>query len=171
MIILGIDPGTATTGYGVISKEKNGLKLIKYGTITTPAKNKLPDRLFTIYKKLNRIIGQHKPKLVACESVFFFKNTKTAINVGQARGVVLLACARHKVPIAEITPLQAKQAVACYGRASKDQVQKMVQVLLGLPQKPKSDDAADALACAICAANSWRAPNLQPGISRNKRRG
>lgn len=154
MIILGIDPGTATTGFGVIRKEKDRLSLIGYGVITTPARQELAARLFTIYKKLNRIIGQHKPKLVACESVFFFKNTKTAINVGQARGVVLLAAAQNKIPVLEITPLQAKQAVACYGRASKNQVQKMVQVLLGLSEKPKSDDAADALACAIYAANT-----------------
>lgn len=156
MLILGIDPGTATTGFGLIKKEKDSLSLIDYGVITTPARQDLAARLFTIYRELNKIIKQYKPQLTACEAVFFFKNTKTAINVGQARGVVLLAAAQNKIPVLEITPLQAKQAVACYGRASKEQVQKMVKMLLNLKEAPKPDDAADALACAIYASNSLK---------------
>lgn len=156
MIILGIDPGTATTGYGLIEKDQNRLTLIKYGIISTPAKQDLSMRLATIYKEINKIIKKNKPDLLACEQVFFFKNTKTAITVGHARGVILLCAEQNKIPVFDATPLQVKQAVACYGRASKEQVQKMVKLLLGLAELPKPDDAADALACAICAGNSVR---------------
>lgn len=154
MIILGLDPGTATTGYGLIEKTKAGLKMLQYGVIRTPARDSLPQRLSLIYQEVTSLIQKYQPALVVCEQVFFFKNAKTAIAVGHARGVILLACAQQKKELLEITPLQAKQAVACYGRASKAQVQKMVKTLLGLSQVPKPDDAADALAGAICAANS-----------------
>ncbi len=154
MTILGIDPGTATTGYGIIKKDGNLLKLIKYGTITTKAGEELSKRLLIIHKELNKIIKEYKPQILSCEQIFFFKNAKTAISVGHSRGTILLAAAQNRVPVLDITPLQAKQAVACYGRASKAQVQKMVKILLHMDKLPKPDDAADALACAIYAANT-----------------
>lgn len=154
MIILGIDPGTATTGFGLIKKDKSKLKLLKYGLITTPANLSTAERLDKLYKELNSLLKKQKPDIAAVEDIFFFKNLKTAIKVSQARGVILLTIAKAKIPVAEYTPLQIKQAVACYGRAEKIQVQKMVKVLLGLKEIPKPDDAADALAVAICCANS-----------------
>jgi len=156
MLILGIDPGTATTGFGMIEKNQNNLKLIKYGVITTPANTALGSRLLTIYKKINQLIKRHNPNLIACEQIFFFKNAKTAIAVGHARGVILLCASLNKIPVFGATPLQIKQAVSCYGRASKEQVQKMVKLLLKMEELPKPDDAADALACAICAGNTVR---------------
>ena len=153
MIILGIDPGTATTGFGVIKKDKK-LSLIDYGLITTPADLSTAERLNKLHKELNSLINKYKPDIAAVEDIFFFKNLKTAIKVSQARGVILLAIAKKKIKLAEFTPLQVKQAVACYGRAEKLQVQKMVKTLLNLKEIPKPDDAADALAVAICCANS-----------------
>jgi crossover junction endodeoxyribonuclease RuvC len=154
-IILGIDPGLADTGYGVIRKEKDGkLICLEYGTIKTPAKEKLEVRLEIINLKLDKIIKKYKPKLIAVEELFFCKNVKTALAVGQARGVILLTTRKNKVPMVEATPLQVKQAVSAYGQASKLQVQKMVKLLLNLKELPKPDDAADALAIAISAANS-----------------
>jgi len=154
MIILGIDPGTATTGFGLIEKNKSNLKLLKYGCIKTSVKLSTAERLNVIYKELNSLIKKSKPDIVAVEDIFFFKNLKTAIKVSQARGVILLTIAKSKIPVAEYTPLQIKQAVACYGRAEKVQVQKMVKYLLGLKELPKPDDAADALAVAICCGHS-----------------
>ena len=153
MIILGIDPGTAATGWGVIKKTKQ-LKMIKYGCIKTSADLSTADRLNKIHKELNSLIKEHKPNIVAVEDIFFFKNLKTAVKVSQARGVILLTAAKAKIKITEYTPLQVKQAVACYGRADKAQVQKMVKTLLNLKEIPKPDDAADALATAICCAHS-----------------
>jgi len=154
MIILGIDPGTATTGFGLIKKDKSKLKILKYGLITTPANLSTAERLGILNKELNSLLKKYKPEIVAVEDIFFFKNLKTAIKVSQARGVILLTIAKLKIPIVEYTPLQIKQAVACYGRAEKIQVQKMVKILLGLKEIPKPDDAADALAVAICCAHS-----------------
>jgi len=154
MIILGIDPGTAITGFGLIKKDKSKLKLLNYGLITTPANLSTAERLDNLHKELSRLIKKSKPDIVAVEDIFFFKNLKTAIKVSQARGVILLTIAKAKIPVAEYTPLQIKQAVACYGRAEKIQVQKMVKILLGLKEIPKPDDAADALAVAICCAHS-----------------
>ncbi len=153
MIILGIDPGTATIGYGVIKGPKK-LELIEYGCIKTTTDFSTAERLEKLHNELTDLIKLHKPDIVAVEDLFFFKNLKTAIKVSQARGVILLTIAQAKTKIAEYTPLQIKQAVACYGRAEKNQVQKMVKVLLGLREIPKPDDAADALAIAICCANS-----------------
>ncbi len=154
-IILGIDPGLADTGYGVIKKNNNG-KLIcqEYGVVKTSAGEELGERLETINKKLDKIIKKHKPGLIAVEQLFFCKNVKTALLVGQARGVILLTARQSKIPTVEFTPLQVKQAVSSYGQAGKLQVQKMVKLLLNLKELPKPDDAADALAIAICAANS-----------------
>jgi crossover junction endodeoxyribonuclease RuvC len=153
MKIIGIDPGTAIIGYGVINSGRK-LELIDYGCIKTSTDLSTAERLVKLHKELEALIKKHKPDVVAVEDIFFFKNLKTAIKVSQARGVILLTIAQNKIPVAEYTPLQIKQAVACYGRAEKVQVQKMVQVLLNLKEIPKPDDAADALAVAICCAHS-----------------
>jgi crossover junction endodeoxyribonuclease RuvC len=153
MIILGIDPGTATTGFGIIQNNKKQLTCIEYGVIETPAKMAAGERLQLINKGLDKIIKEHKPDIAAVESLYFFKNLKTAIPVSQARGVILLTLSNKKIPIEEYTPLQAKSTVVGYGRASKEQVQKMIKHILGLDKIPKPDDAADALAIAVCCAN------------------
>ena len=150
MIILGIDPGLAIVGYGVIEYKGNKYKVIDYGCITTDADTNHPERLQIIYEELSLLIDKYNPDDVAMEELFFNKNVKTAIKVGQARGVILLTGARSDLKVVEYTPLQVKQAVVGYGRASKQQVQQMVKVLLNLETIPKPDDAADALAVAIC---------------------
>lgn len=154
-IILGIDPGIADTGYGVIRKNKCGdLSCLEYGTIKTSSKLDLSGRLTILNQDLDKIIKKYKPHLAGVEQLYFCKNVKTALTVGQARGVVLLTIKLHKISLVEFTPLQVKQAVSAYGQASKLQVQKMVRLLLNLENIPKPDDAADALAVAICSANS-----------------
>jgi len=160
MIILGIDPGTAITGFGVISNKSGELCKIGYGCINTDSKTEMPDRLVEIHSEINRIINKFKPDVLACEELFFFKNIKTAITVAQARGVVITSARLGKIPVAEYTPLQVKQAITGYGRATKPQMQKMVKVILNLDDVPKPDDAADALAVAICHANSEKLLNL-----------
>ncbi len=153
-IIIGIDPGIADTGFGVIKKdEKGNLSCLDYGSIKTEAKTDMPDRLDILSGELTEKIKKYKPDLISVEQLFFCKNVKTALVVGQARGVVLLTARQNKVAVNEFTPLQIKQAVSSYGQASKGQVQKMVKLLLNLKEIPKPDDAADALAVAICAAN------------------
>jgi len=150
MIILGIDPGLAIVGYGVIEYKGNKYRVLDYGAITTDADMYLPERLKVIYDEMSYIIDKYKPEDLAMEELFFNKNVKTAINVGQARGVEIL-CAKNKgLSIYEYTPLQVKQSVVGYGRAEKRQVQEMVKVLLNLKEIPKPDDVADALAVAIC---------------------
>ncbi len=156
MIILGIDPGTATTGYGVIENEKGETKYVDYGCILTKSTESLENRLVSIFDELTKIIKKFKPEMAAVEELFFASNAKTAISVGHARGVILLACSKEKVPVYEYTPLQVKQAICGYGRADKQQVQKMVKALLSLEEIPKPDDAADGLAIAICCAHSAR---------------
>jgi len=156
MLVLGIDPGTAITGYGLVSKEGDALTLVDYGTITTPQQTTLPQRLQTIYRELGEIVSQHHPSVVAVEKLFFSKNVRTALSVGQARGVVLLAVADAGVPLHEYTPLQVKQSVVGYGRATKEQIQQLVKMLLGLDFIPQPDDAADAIAVAICHIHSAR---------------
>ncbi len=154
MIILGIDPGLAIVGYGVIEYLGNKYRVIDYGAITTESDMDFPDRLKIIYDELSHIIDRYKPEDLAMEELFFNKNVKTAIKVGQARGVQIL-CAKNKgLDIYEYTPLQVKQAVVGYGRAEKSQVQEMVKVLLNLKEIPKPDDVADALAVAICHSSS-----------------
>ncbi|NLY77287.1 MAG: crossover junction endodeoxyribonuclease RuvC [Tissierellia bacterium] len=154
MIILGIDPGLAIVGYGVIEYLGNKYRVIDYGAITTESDMDFPDRLKMIYDELSHIIDRYKPEDLAMEELFFNKNVKTAIKVGQARGVQIL-CAKNKgLDIYEYTPLQVKQAVVGYGRAEKSQVQEMVKVLLNLKEIPKPDDVADALAVAICHSSS-----------------
>lgn len=155
MIILGIDPGTATIGFGLIKKEKRGnLKLINYGCIKTSSNLNTAERLAKLHKELILLIKNEKPDIMAVEDIFFFKNLKTAIKVSQARGVILLTAQNLKIPIFECTPLQVKQATTSYGRAEKMQVQRMVKALLNLKEIPRPDDAADALATAICCAHT-----------------
>jgi len=153
---MGIDPGTATTGYGIIEKENDNLKMVDYGSIKTEPKFSTAERLKQIDKQLTKLIKKYKPQKIAVEDIFFFKNVKTAIKVSQARGVILSRAAQMKILIDEYTPLQIKQAVTSYGRAEKIQVQKMVKLLLDLKEIPQPDDAADALAAAICCANSTK---------------
>ncbi|MDP3741533.1 MAG: crossover junction endodeoxyribonuclease RuvC [bacterium] len=153
MKILGIDPGTATTGYGIIEANHGDLKMIEYGCIETSKKKSAADRLAEIHHDLNKLIKKYKPRIIAVESLFFFKNLKTAIAVAQARGVVLMCAAENHLKLVEFTPLQVKKTLTNYGKAEKKQVQFMVQKLLDLPSVPKPDDAADALAIAICGSN------------------
>lgn len=151
-IILGIDPGYADTGYGVIQVENGNTKTITYGNIKTHKTNSFPDRLFEIHSQISKLIKKHHPNLLSVEELFFYKNAKTALNVGHARGVVILTAKQHNIPIVEFTPLQIKQTITGYGRADKKQMQKMIQTTLGLKKIPKPDDAADALAVALTAA-------------------
>jgi len=153
-IILGIDPGIADTGYGVISVDKGRATCLAYGSIKTSCDLDLVCRLDILYAELNRIIKCYKPQLASIEQLFFNKNVRTALIVGQARGVALLALHQNKLPILDFTPSQVKQAISAYGQASKLQVQKMVKLTLNLKELPQPDDAADALAIAICAINS-----------------
>lgn len=159
--VLGIDPGTASTGYGLIIENEVGLEVVEYGVISTPPDMPMEKRLQIIYNKLLEIIDLHHPESCAVEKLFFQRNVTTAISVGQARGVILLALAERNVKCAEYTPLQVKQAVTGYGAASKKQVQIMVKALLTLSDIPKPDDAADALAIAICHAHSRRLTDLE----------
>lgn len=154
MIILGIDPGIATTGYGVLEKEGQKLKSLDYGAILTSPRDEPPDRLLSIYDQLNHLLDLYQPDFVVTERLFFAKNETTAFGVGRTIGVVLLAASQRGVPWTEYTPPQVKQAVVGYGGAEKKQVQYMIQRLLNLPSVPKPDDAADALAIAICHAHS-----------------
>lgn len=156
MIILGIDPGFAITGYGIVKYTGNKFSLIDYGAVTTAAKEPLPERLLKLNESLTEILQKNAPDAVAVEELFFNKNIKTALNVGHGRGVALFTAAKAGIEVFEYTPLQVKQSVAGYGRADKQQIQQMVKVMLNLREIPKPDDAADALAVAICHGNSYR---------------
>ena len=156
MIIFGIDPGFAITGYGVVEKLGNKYKVMDYGVITTKAGLDLSVRLNIMYEEIVRKFNQYNPDYVAMEELFFCKNITTGIAVAHGRGVLLLAIAQMGKPFYEYTPLQIKQAITGYGKADKKQMQKMVQVLLNLDSIPKPDDAADALAVALCCGNSER---------------
>lgn len=161
MLVLGIDPGTATTGYGLVRETQQGqLEAVSYGAILTPAGENPEKRLLMLYHQLKELILLHRPDSAAVEKLFFQRNVTTAIHVGEARGVILLSLAEAGVPVAEYNPMQVKQAVAGYGGAGKAQVQQMVRALLSLDEIPKPDDAADALAIAICHAHSSRMINL-----------
>ncbi len=149
-VVLGIDPGTAILGYGAVVVHGDGLESVDYGALTTSASLPLTSRLLILFDGLCRVIDLVHPTEVAVEQLFFAKNVQSALAVGHARGVALLAAARGGLPVSEYTPLQVKQAVAGYGRATKEQVQTMVKVTLGLAHLPQPDDAADALAIAIC---------------------
>lgn len=160
MVILGIDPGTAITGFGLIAKQGNHLKRITFGVIRTNPEIGMALRLKQIHHELHTIIEEYRPDVMAVEQLFFNKNVRTALAVGQARGVVLLTGAETGLEIMEYTPLQVKTAVVGYGRAEKMQVQEMVRMLLCLNEIPKPDDAADALAIAICHAHSHKISSL-----------
>lgn len=154
MRILGIDPGYGITGYSIIDYIGNKFKLIDSGAIKTDAKMSFPLRLSEIYTDLNNIIDEYKPDAISVEELFFNNNAKTAINVAQARGVILVVGCQKKIPTYEYTPLQVKQAVVGYGRADKIQVQKMVKTILNVEKLPKLDDTTDSMAIAICHAHS-----------------
>ena len=156
MIVLGIDPGTAALGYGIVDRTVSGLRAIDYGCLTTSADLPMPERLRRIHALVAELIETHHPAIVAVERVFFSKNAQTAFAVGQARGVVLLAAAQAGVPVREATPNEVKVGVTGYGRAEKGQVARMVTVILQLAEVPTPDDAADALAIAISCANAER---------------
>lgn len=171
MRILGIDPGYAILGYGVIDMIGNRFKVVDYGAITTEAGMEMPDRLKVLYNSLMELIVRHEPEVASVEELFFNTNAKTAILVGQARGVAVLACANSGLEIAEYTPLQIKQALVGYGRAEKKQVQQMVKTILNLKEVPKPDDTADALAAAVCHGHSAGSRNRMKGLLAKKATG
>ncbi|MBQ1396614.1 MAG: crossover junction endodeoxyribonuclease RuvC [Eubacterium sp.] len=154
MRILGIDPGYAIMGWGVLDMVGNHFSVVDYGSITTDAGTEMPIRLQHLYSELSAIIARYQPEEAAIEELFFNNNAKTVILVGEARGVAVLACANGGLPISEYTPLQIKQALVGYGRADKKQVQAMVKAILNLKEVPKPDDTADAVAAAICHGHS-----------------
>lgn len=156
MIVLGVDPGTAATGYGIVERTGSRLRAIDYGCLETTPAQELAVRLMEIHRAVSELIEQHRPESIGVERLFFNRNVQTAFAVGQARGVVLLAAAQAGLPVFEYGPHEVKMAVTGYGRAGKDQVQRMVQMVLGMEVLPRPDDAADALAVAICLAHSQR---------------
>ncbi len=156
MIVLGIDPGTAALGYGIVESSRGRLREVDHGCLVTSPDTALPERLLAVHALVDELIALHSPRLLAIERLFFSKNVQTAFAVGQARGVVLLAAAQHGVSVVEATPNEVKSAIAGYGAADKEQVQRMVQLVLGMAELPRPDDAADALAIAVWGANSAR---------------
>lgn len=150
MLVLGIDPGTALCGYGFVRAAGDDMQLVAYGAISTPANSPLEQRLLRIHGELRELMARHQPEQVAVEKLFFSKNTRTALAVGHARGVVLLTAAQAQLPVFEYTPNEIKQAVVGYGGADKHQMQEMVRMLLRLDHVPEPDDAADAVAIAMC---------------------
>lgn len=160
MLILGIDPGTAIVGYGLIESTGNKHRYVAHGAIRTAAGLPLADRLLVIYRELNALLDQYKPDHVAVEELFFSRNAKTAISVGQARGVILLAVAQRYLPLFEYKPLEVKQALVGYGGADKSQIQQFLRMMFGFEEVPKPDDAADAIAIAVCHANSYKLKQL-----------
>lgn len=164
MLVLGIDPGTAITGYGLVKEHANGaLEAIAYGVVRTPARTPMPARLKTLYDAISALIVEHKPDAAAVETLYFGRNVTTAITVAQGRGVVLLALAEAGLPIREYKPAEIKQAIAGYGNADKEQVQEMIRQLLALDETPKPDDAADGLGVAITDLNSSRFERMASG--------
>jgi crossover junction endodeoxyribonuclease RuvC len=154
VIVLGIDPGTAALGYGIVDSTAGRVREVDHGCLATSPDASLPDRLLAIHALVDELIEIHRPEVLAVERLFFSRNVQTAFAVGQARGVVLLAAAQHGVRVREATPNEVKSAIAGYGAADKEQVQRMVQMVLGMPERPRPDDAADALAIATWAANT-----------------
>ena len=153
MVILGIDPGTTQIGFGIIRNEGNRFEVLGYGIIKNPGKDKLLDYKNTS-KNLSKLIKKYKPDISSVERLFFFKNQKTVMSVGEMRGVIMLTLANHDLPVLEFTPMQVKQTVSGHGGADKNQVQRMVRLILGIKNEIKPDDAADALAIAICGVNN-----------------
>jgi crossover junction endodeoxyribonuclease RuvC len=154
VIVLGIDPGTAALGYGIVESVRGRVREVDHGCLETSPDVSLPERLLAIHALVDELLEVHQPAVMAVERLFFSKNVQTAFGVGQARGVVLLAAAQHGVPVREATPNEVKSAIAGYGAADKEQVQRMVQMVLGMDERPRPDDAADALAIAVWAANT-----------------
>jgi crossover junction endodeoxyribonuclease RuvC len=163
MLVLGIDPGLATTGYGLVEGDGQRLELVAYGVVRTPAKTPIARRLLQLHDELAEILREYRPDEAAVEELFFSTNARTAIVVGEARGVVILTLAEASLPIAEYTPLQVKQAITGYGQADKAQVQQMVSLLLNLRYVPQPDDAADALAISVCHHHSAKLAALLEG--------
>lgn len=153
MLVLGVDPGTAITGFGLVRVDSGALEAVSFGTLTTPSAMALPQRLQLLYRDLAKLVAAHRPTEASVEELFFARNARTALAVGQARGAILLALADAGVPVHEYTPMQVKQAITGYGGASKEQMQQMVRLLLGLETTPRPDDVGDALALAICHAH------------------
>ena len=156
MIVLGIDPGTAALGYGIVERTGSRLREVDHGCLVTSPDLSLPERLLAIHSLVDELLSLHQPNLLGIERLFFSRNVQTAFAVGQARGVVLLAAAQHGVPVREATPNEVKSAITGYGAADKEQVQRMVQLVLGMSELPRPDDAADALAIATWVANTER---------------
>ena len=156
MRILGIDPGTSLIGYGIIDADGKSFETVNFGYLKTGVNIKNSERVKAVCDFFEKLIKRFKPDKVALENLFFFKNAKTVVKVSEIRGVLMFAAAKNGIEISEFTPLQVKQAVSGYGRAEKSQVQKMVKLILGLKTEPKPDDTADALAIAICCANTVR---------------
>jgi crossover junction endodeoxyribonuclease RuvC len=156
MKVLGIDPGTAALGYGIVERSGGRLREVDHGCLTTSPDLTLPERLLAIHALMDELLGLHQPDVVGVERLFFSRNVQTALAVGQARGVVLLAAAQHGTPVREATPNEVKSAITGYGAADKEQVQRMVQLVLGMRERPRPDDAADALAIATWVANTDR---------------
>jgi crossover junction endodeoxyribonuclease RuvC len=152
VIIFGVDPGTARMGYGIIDYDHDS-RLIGHGVLETPARSSMPDRLRTLYDLVANLLDEHQPAVLAVEQLFFARNVTTALSVGQARGVVLLAAAQRDIPVQEFTPSEIKQSIVGYGKADKGQIQEMVRMILNLDAVPQPDDAADAIAVAICYAH------------------
>ena len=163
MLVLGVDPGLATTGYGLVAEQRQNLSLVDFGVIETPANLPLDKRLQQLYHELCSLVAGFDLEAVAIEDLFFSRNVRTAMAVGHARGVVLLAAAEANLAVFEYTPLQVKDAVVGYGRATKSQVQEMVRLLLGMECIPRPDDAADAIAIAICHLHSSQFASLLGG--------
>ncbi|MDD6311745.1 MAG: crossover junction endodeoxyribonuclease RuvC [Firmicutes bacterium] len=171
MKILGIDPGYAILGYGVLEKVGNRFRPLTYGSLTTDRDMPMPQRLEVLYNGLREIIEEQRPDVASIEQLYFNNNAKTAINVGQARGVAILACVKGGLEIAEYTPLQIKQALVGNGRAEKKQVQFMVKTILNLKEVPKPDDTADALAAAICHGHAAGTRDRMKEIEKRIRQG
>ncbi len=156
MKVLGIDPGTAAMGYGIVERTGGRLREVDHGCLVTSPDLPLPERLLAIHTMVDELLSLHEPDLVGVERLFFSRNVQTALGVGQARGVVLLTAAQHGTPVREATPSEVKSAITGYGAADKEQVQRMVQLVLGMAELPWPDDAADALAIAVWVANTDR---------------
>ncbi len=167
MRVIGIDPGYAIVGFGALEYKNSSFKALRYGAVTTKSHTDFSDRLLEIYNDLTQVISEEMPDFMAIESLYFTSNQKTAMAVAQARGVILLAAKKLQVPVFEYTPKQVKQSVSGYGNASKKQVQEMTRRILNLQSIPKPDDAADALAIAVCHAYSFN--SLQYGLGKTKR--
>ena len=160
MKVLGIDPGTAAMGYGIVERTGGRLREVDHGCLVTSPDLSMPERLLAIHSLVEELFELHQPDLMGVERLFFSRNVQTALGVGQARGVILLAAAEHGTPVREATPNEVKSAIAGYGAADKEQVQRMVQLVLGMSERPRPDDAADALAIAAWVANTDRGEAL-----------